>query len=267
MHATGAVSFLGRTFDLGAPPSGMAPGEDAIRSIPTSRGSQCARFLAQRLLTHFVTARFDAIDLGDVAAMIQALAFDLRAVLKTLLTSRYFFDTANRFALVEGPVSWTVRAARALGRGLAAADALPVKGFPAWSLVASSFDQAGMRLLDPGGPNGWKEDTAWLNSNTIRFRTRLAAAVALGAGAAAGSSDQLLFPSDPAEWFPAPPASPADVLARLVSLLQPGPLPSPVTSAWLSTLWPSSFAWDATGKLKTRELAFLLLCSPAGQLY
>jgi uncharacterized protein (DUF1800 family) len=267
MHATGTVSFLGRTFDLGAPPSGMAPGEDALRSIPTSRGSQCARFLAQRLLTHFVTARFDAVDLGDVAAMIQARAFDLRAVLKTLLASRYFFDAANRFALVEGPVSWTVRAARALGRGLAAADALPVKGFPAWSLVASSFDQAGMRLLDPGGPNGWKEDVAWLNSNTIRFRTRLAAAVALGAGASVGSSDQLLFPSDPAEWFPAPPASPADVLARLVSLLQPGPLPPSVTGAWLSSLWPSSFAWDASGKLKARELAFLLLCSPAGQLY
>jgi hypothetical protein len=168
---------------------------------------------------------------------------------------------------VEGPVSWTVRAARALGRGLAAADALPVKGFPAWSQVASSFDQAGMRLLDPSGPNGWKEDTAWLNSNTIRYRTRLAAAVALGAGAATGSSDQLLFPSDPAEWFPAPPASPADVLARLVALLQPGPLPAPVTGAWLTALWPSTFTWDATGRLRARELAYLLLCSPAGQLY
>jgi uncharacterized protein (DUF1800 family) len=267
MHATGTITFLGRTFDIGTPPAGMAPGEDAIRSIPTSRGTQCARFLAERLLVHFVTARFDATDLADVAAMIQASSFDLRAVLKTLLSSRHFFDAANRFALVEGPVSWTVRAARALGRGLAAADALPVKGFPAWSQVASSFDQAGMRLLDPSGPNGWKEDTAWLNSNTIRFRTRLAAAVALGAGAATGSSDQLLFPSDPAEWFPVPPASPADVLARLVALLQPGPLPASVTGAWLTALWPSTFTWDATGKLRARELAYLLLCSPAGQLY
>jgi uncharacterized protein (DUF1800 family) len=267
MHASGTITFLGRAFDVGAPPAGMAPGEDAVRSIPVSRAAQCSRFLAQRLLVHFVTARFTSADLTDVATMIQSSGFDMRAVLKTLLTSAYFYSASNRFALVEGPVSWTVRAARALGRSLAAADALPVKGFPAWSSVAGSFDQAGMKLLDPNGPNGWKEDVAWVNSNTVRFRTRLAAAVALGAGAATGSSDQLLFPSDPATWFPAAPASPAAVLTRIVDLLQPGPIPPAVTSAWLTALWPTTFAWDSAGQLKARELAYLLLCSPAGQLY
>jgi uncharacterized protein (DUF1800 family) len=267
MHASGVITFLGQTFDVGSPPSGMAPGEDAIRSIPVSRAAQCSRFLAQRLLIHFVTARFTSADLADVAAMIQSSGFDMRVVLKTLLASRFFYDASNRYALVEGPVSWAVRAARALGRALAAADALPVKGFPAWSNVAASFDQAGMKLLDPGGPNGWKEDVAWVNSNTVRFRTRLAAAIALGAAAPAGSSDQLLFPSDPSGWFPTAPASAADVLARLVALLQTGPVPPTVTDAWLAALWPSSFTWDAAGQTKARELAFLLLCSPAGQLY
>jgi uncharacterized protein (DUF1800 family) len=267
MHASGTITFLGRTFDVGAPPAGMAPGEDALRSILTSRGPQCARFLAQRLLVHLVTSRFDATDLSDVAALIQASGFDMRAVVKTLLASRYFYAASNRFALVEGPVSWAVRAARALGRPLAAADALPVKGFPAWSNVAASFDAAGMKLLDPSGPNGWKEDQAWLNSNTVRFRTRLAAAIAMGAGASTGSSDQLLFPSDPTEWFPVAPASATDVLARLVALLQPGPLPAAVTGAWLSALWPGAFTWDSTGRLKARELAYLILCSPGGQLY
>jgi uncharacterized protein (DUF1800 family) len=267
MHASGTITFLGQTFDVGSPPVGMAPGENAIRSIPVSRATQCARFLAQRLLVHFVTARFTSADLADVAAMIQANGFDMRAVLKTLLASRFFFAASNRFALVEGPVSWTVRAARALGRSLAAADALPAKGFPAWSSVAASFDQAGMKLLDPSGPNGWKEDVVWVNSNTMRFRSRLAAAIALGAGATAGSSDQLLFPSDVPDWFPIAPTSAADVLNRLVALLQPGPVPSTVTDAWLAALWPSSFTWDATGQAKARELAFLLLCSPAGQLY
>ncbi len=56
-------------------------------------------------------------------------------------------------------------------------------------------------------------------------------------------------------------------LDRLVLLLQPGPLPAAVTAGWLSSLWPGTFAWDATGQAKARELAFLILCSPAGQLY
>jgi uncharacterized protein (DUF1800 family) len=266
MHATGAVTFLDRTFDVGVAPTGMVPGEDALRSIVTSRASQCARFLAGRLLLHFVTPRFSSADLSDVTALVQSSAFDIGAVMKTLLASRYFFDPANRFALVEGPVSWTVRAARALTPSLAQADgAKPT--FPAWTNVASSFDQAGMKLLDPSGPNGWREDVAWLNTNTVRYRTRLAASVALGAAQSAGGSDVALFPNSVPSWFPTAPASPPDVHARLSALLQPAPIPPAVSSGWLQALWPAAFAWDATGQLRARELAYLILCSPAGQLY
>ena len=265
MHATGTITFLDRTFDVGNPPTGLAPGEDALRSILTSRGSQCARFLAARLLVHFVTPRFGSADLADVAAMIQASSFDLRAAMKTLLGSRYFFDPAHRFALVEGPISWIVRAARALTRPLAEADGAK-PSFSAWTSVVSSFDQAGMKLLDPSGPNGWKEDVAWLNTNAIRFRTRQAAALALGAAQAAGGSDALLFPTDVVRWFPTAPASPRETLAGLVALLQPAPIPAAVSDGWLQALWPSGFSWDAAAQLRARELAYLILCSPSGQL-
>ena len=266
MHATGTVTFLDRTFDVATPPGGMVPGEDVLRSILQSRAPQCARFLASRLLLHFVTPRFGSGDLADVAAMIQASSFDLRVVMKTLLGSRYFLDPAHRFALVEGPVSWIVRAARALTPPLAAADGAK-PSFPAWTNVVASFDQAGMKLLDPPGPNGWKEDVAWLNTNSIRYRTRQAAAVALGSGQAAGGSDSLLFPTDVARWFPVAPASPVEVLARLVALLQPAPIPAQVSGAWLLALWPAAFTWDAASQLRARELAYLVLCSPSGQLH
>ena len=272
MHASGSIAFLDRTFDVRAPAAGMAPGEDALRSIVTSRGPQCAAFLAKRLLTHFATVRFTSQDLSDVASMIQANQFDLRAVMKTLLKSSWFFAASNRFALVEGPVSWTVRAARALGYDLAAADALTPKGFPAWALVAGSFDQAGMKLLDPNGPNGWSEDDAWLNSGTIRYRTRLAAAVGLAEQSSSGSPSvsYRLFPSEVARWFPTPPADPQAVLDRLVALLQPAPFPASLGAAWLRALWPAAFTWNAASadtQARARQLAYLILCSPAGQLY
>ncbi len=270
MHGAGSISYLGQTFDIATPPAGMAPGEDALRSIVTSRATQCSQFLAQRLLIHFVTGAFTATDLSDVATMIRAAGFNLRSVMKTLLKSNYFFASANRFALVEGPVSWTVRAARALGYDLGTANGLTPKGFPAWSNVTEPyFEQAGMKLLDPIGPNGWKENAGWMNSNTIRYRTKIAAAVALGAGAT-GSSDAGLFPSDVASWFPVSPTSPADVLTRLVALLQPGAIPAEVSASWLQALWPSgsTFTWDPTVQgSAVRQLAYLILCSPAGQVY
>ncbi len=269
MHAAGTVSYLGQTFDV-TTTGGLAKGENALRSILTSRGPNCAQFLARRLLTHFVTATYSAMDLADVQAMIQAAGFDLRAVLKTLLKSQYFFDPANRFALAEGPVSWTVRAARMLCPALAVASAATPKGYPAWRLVtnaATTFDQAGMKLFDPTGPNGWKEHTAWLNSNTIRYRGKLAAALALAETRSYSGTTYPLFPTAVTAWFPAAPASPQDVLTRLTALLQPAPLPASVTAGWLAALWPSTFTWDAASQAKARELAFLILCSPAGQLY
>jgi uncharacterized protein (DUF1800 family) len=271
MHGTGTITFLGQAFDITTTTNGWAKGENALRSILSSRGSNCAQFLAKRLLTHFVTTGYTSQDLDDVAALIEGAAFDMRAVMKTLLKSRYFFDAAHRFALAEGPVSWIVRAARMLCPTLATASVQTPKGYPAWRLVtnnANTFDQAGMRLLDPTGPNGWKEHTAWLNSNTMRYRAKVAAALALGETRSSGGTTYPLFPTFPAaDWFPTAPASAQAVYDRLALLLQPADLPSGVAAGWLAALWPSTFTWDAASQTKARELAFLILCSPAGQLY
>jgi len=272
-HGTGPVTFLGVAFaDIGVAAPGMAKGEDVLRSIITSRGTQAAQFLARRLVLHFVTGAPVQADLDQVAALLGIDAgFDLRVALKVLLKSRWFFDPANRFALVEGPVSWTVRAARALGHDLASADAASAAAnlFPAWAQLAPSFDFAGMRLLDPAGPNGWHEDLAWLNSNTIRYRSKLASALALGETFSQGGVARALVPSDVNAWFPTPPTSPQQVLDRVVALLQPAPIPAAVQADWLARLWPagSGFTWDAAAQDDARELAYLVLCSPAGQLY
>ena len=271
MHATGTISLLGQNVDATTTANGWAKGENAIRSIVSLRGSNCAQFLARRLLTHFVTTGFSAQDLADVAAMIQAAGFDLRAALKTLFKSQYFFSAANRHALIEGPVSWTVRAARMLCPSLASGSAQTPRGYPAWRLVtnsATTFDEAGMKLLDPSGPNGWKEHTAWLNSNTMRYRAKLAAALTLNETRTYNSVAYPLFPvAITMDWFPTAPTSSQAVYDRLVALLQPAPIPTSVSSAWLAALWPATFTWDTAAQTKARELAFLILCSPAGQIY
>jgi uncharacterized protein (DUF1800 family) len=242
-RGAGPVTFLGQSFaDIGVAAPSMEKGEDVLRSIITSRGAQAAQFLAGRLVLHFVTGAPAQADLDQVATLLRVdAAFDLRVALKVLLKSRWFFDPASRFALVEGPISWTVRAARALGPALASADAATAAAnrFPAWAQLAPTFDFAGMRLLDPSGPNGWHEDLAWLNSNTIRFRSKLASALALGETFTQGGSARALVPTDVAAWFPAVPTTPQQVLDRVVALLQPAPIPAPVQADWLGRLWPA----------------------------
>jgi len=269
-HGTGNITFLDQGFDIGiAPVAGGEKGEDVLRSIVDSRPAQCAQFLARRLLVHFVTNRFSDAQLAALQNDIQFLGFDLGAVMTRLLASQLFFAPDARFALVEGPVSWTVRAARALGPSLSAGDGRTPKGFPAWTLAVPSFDQAGMKLLDPSGPNGWHEDEAWVNSNTIRYRTRLAAAVALAETFSQGGASVPLFPTQVGDWFPAAPASGAEVLSRIEAVLQPAPIPAAVRDDWLSRFFPAgaAFAWDQAAQEKARQLAFLVLCSPSGQVY
>jgi uncharacterized protein (DUF1800 family) len=272
-HGTGPITFLDQPFaDIGVAAAGLQKGEDVLRSIVTARGPQAAQFLAARLVLHFVTGSPAQADLDQVATLLRVDAgFDLGVALKALLKSRWFFDPINRFALVEGPVSWTVRAARALGHDLASADAASAAAnrFPAWAQLVPTFDLAGMRLLDPAGPNGWHENLAWLNSNTIRYRTKLASALALGETFTQGGVTRALVPSDVAAWFPTAPSSPQQVLDRVVALLQPAPIPAAVQADWLGRLWPAGapFVWDPAAANGARQLAFLVLCSPAGQLY
>ena len=262
-HATGTITFLGQSFDLGAP---THSGQDLVQAIITLRGTNCAQFLATRLLRFFVDPAIPATPLADLQALIQAQNFEVGKVLKAIFKSQYFFAAANRYNLYEGPVAWIVRASRMLCPPLATAAAVaPVPTFAAWrNVVSPYFADSGQALLDPAGPNGWKEHDGWINSNTMRYRGKFAAALALGET----SGGQMLFPSTVSSWFPTAPASAVEVFNRLTALLQPAPIPASVRDPWLSGLW-SSFTWDnsAATQQKVRELAFLILCSPYAQLH
>jgi len=267
------LTFLGQSFSgLASPPAGQAKGEPLIRAVTQLRGQQCATFLARRILNHFVTTQYAADDVNSLRDQILLRGFDLRLVMKDLLRSNYFFDVNNRYALVEGPVGWAVRQAKMLGHDLASAAATPAN-FPAWTLSVGAFDNMGMKLLDPNGPNGWKEDSAWMNSNTMRYRSRVAAAIALAetsgfqARREAASKTYTLFPTDPTTWFTTQPTNAGDVMSRLLELTQAGTIPVAVRQGWQGALFPTWNGWNDADKRAARALAFLILCSPAGQVY
>lgn len=265
IHHTGNVTFLGQTFNAGAATN---YGADIVKAIPTLRATQCSEFLAKRILVAFVTPTATATALQDLAALIRAQNFNMRAVFKALFQSAYFFDASHRYALAEGPITWIVRAARALALPFAQASTMTPTRYPAWTLFANTgFDQVGMRLLDSEGPNGWAEHLGWINSNAMRWRGKFAAALAIGENVPYAGNTYDLFPSNVATWFPVAPASAVAVYDRLFALLQPAPIPTSVRDGWLAALFPGSFAWDATGQTGARRLAYLILCSPGSQLY
>jgi uncharacterized protein (DUF1800 family) len=277
LRATGTVTFLGQAFDLGA---GSRYGEDLLRAIPQLRADQCATFLAKRLLLAFLGADLPSSALQDFKQVLLQNQFQIGASLKVLFRSAYFFAPEHRWALVEGPTAWAVRSARALMPDFAPAAAekdgpggLP--RFSAWSAYVnwdtSGFFDLGQSVLNPKGPNGWKEHAAWINSDTYRHRTRFATALGLkeGRGEDHLGVERFLFDSHLADWFPTPPASATAAFDRLTALLQPTPIPAAIRDAWISRLWTQPFVWDGSEETerRIRRLAFLILCAPQAQVH
>ena len=271
----GTFTLFGVTLDLGA---ASHYGEDAIDLILSQRGPQCAEFLARRILLGFLGPDLGAPVVQDFKALILASNFQLGAIFKALFTSSAFYAAEHRHALVEGPAAWAVRAARALCPDFAAAVAPRTSGglplFSAWadfvSWDASGFRNMGQDLLNPRGPNGWREHEGWMNSDAYRHRTRTASAIALqeSRGDDHLGIERHYFEGDYRTWFPVAPATAKDVFNRLVALLQPAPIADAVRDAWLSRLWGGAFTWTpgAETERRVRRLAYLILCTPEGQL-
>ncbi|WLT32809.1 DUF1800 family protein [Geothrix sp. PMB-07] len=292
--ANAAVTLFGSQ----VPVMGADFGDNALALITTTRSTECAQFLARRLLRHFLAPESDlsATVFNDFAATLKASHFDIGACLTKLFTSQEFYRPQYRYCLVEGPVAWMIRQARALCPDLAKALATPLNGtpgvpsFPVFAGAQNSDEDeqiawytgfAGQKLLNPKGPNGWAEHLGWINSNAAQYRSRLAAALAYGPTDFTGdgrdhpgSPTVGFFPTgDISLWFPSKPAGPTDVWNRLMDLLQPAPIPAAARDQLLTGdngLWgpgQTFAAWNATDQRKARDLAFLILSSPQAQVH
>lgn len=86
--------------------------------------------------------------------------YDLRAVMRKLFLSKYFFDAANRFAMIKTPVDYVIMALRVLGFG---------ESFTGSQGPADRIGRMGMNLFQPPNVAGWNHGRSWITSaNTIQ---------------------------------------------------------------------------------------------------
>jgi uncharacterized protein (DUF1800 family) len=109
LHDRGEKRVLGRELPAGR---GIEDGEDVLRLLAAHPST--ARFLATRLVEHFVTDA-PAPDLVDeIAAVYLRTTGDLRQVTRALFTSERFYDGAVRRAKVKTPFELVASAFRVL---------------------------------------------------------------------------------------------------------------------------------------------------------
>ncbi|HEY0009652.1 MAG TPA: DUF1800 family protein, partial [Tepidisphaeraceae bacterium] len=137
-------------------------GDEIINLILMNR--TCAPYIASRLWKFFVSDEIDVplcISLGE---LLRESKYELRPVLRTLLSSRAFYAEGNIGSQIKSPVQLVIGTIRSLG----------VKP-PEYQRLHGALEQMGQVPLMPPNVKGWPGGRQWINTSTmfVRYNTAL----------------------------------------------------------------------------------------------
>lgn len=164
-HEPGAHTLLGKTYEQ----SGLAQGEAALADL--ARHPSTARFIARKLVTHFVSDTPSPTLVDTLTKVFLATEGDLAAVVRALVQAPESWTTEP--TKLRTPIEFVVAAARLTGKPVdpqAIVGPLPALGQPLWN---------------PSGPNGFPDRAdAWATPEGLKTRLNVAARIGEQAGGA-----------------------------------------------------------------------------------
>jgi uncharacterized protein (DUF1800 family) len=157
-HAKGSKTVLGTTIDAGGERDGEAV-LDLLAAHPST-----ATFIATKLARRFVADEPPPALVTRAAATFTSSRGDLRAVVRTILTSPEFLAADVRRVKVKTPLEFTVSALRATGAEVSDAGA-----------VVQQLRTLGMPLYFAQPPTGYADTAdAWVNTGALVNRMNFA---------------------------------------------------------------------------------------------
>jgi uncharacterized protein (DUF1800 family) len=162
LHDEGKKLVLGHVISAG----GMHDGEEVLDIL--ARHPSTARFIATKLVRHFVSDTPPPALVDRVAARFRETDGDLREVMRTLLTSPEFLSPDVYSQKIKTPFEFVVSAVRATDGEVR--NAMP---------LAQQIAQLGMPLYQCQPPTGYKDTSdAWVNTGALVGRMNFGLALA-----------------------------------------------------------------------------------------
>jgi len=147
-HDDGEKTFLGQTGRLG--------GDDIVTIL--LRQPRTAETVVEKMWKEFVSPMPDPAEVSRLAAAFRR-DYEIKPLLRALLTSDAFRDPSSRGTLVKSPVDLIVGTVHLLG--------LPV---PEKTQLARMMQGLGQSLFDPPNVKGWPGGDAWISTYTLLLR-------------------------------------------------------------------------------------------------
>jgi len=184
-YDTGEKIILGQTGDFN--------GDAFVGLLLLHR--QCPHFVAMKLYDHFVLdvadnpeqmPRTSRIVIEQLAALVRQHGYHLRPVLRILLASRHFHDSAIVGRKVKSPAHLIAGTARSLN--VSPRDE---------QVLARAMQMMGQVLFDPPSVAGWAGGSAWINTSTLFVRQNAAIYLITGQNPARKNWHRGSFDYDP----------------------------------------------------------------------
>ena len=153
-HDKDAKHFMGRT--------GPFDGDDVIEIALQQK--QSAKFVAAKLFRFFVFEEMDDTLVEAVGDELRDAKYDLRPLLRTLLTSRAFYGAQSVGAQIKSPVQLVLGTIRLAGLEMPPGDG-----------VMGTLRQMGQVPFAPPNVRGWPGGRMWINTSTLFVRVNAAA--------------------------------------------------------------------------------------------
>ena len=144
-------------------------GEDIVKLC--LKKDACALFITRKLYRFYISDAQVPSDklLTPLAEAFRKSDYDIKALVRQILSSRHFFSGHAYRQKIKSPVDLTVGSIWCLTS----------REVPQTALV-SKLEDMGQSLFAPPNVKGWPGGTAWLNTSTILARHNFAQAVAAG---------------------------------------------------------------------------------------
>ena len=149
IHDPDSKTFLGRT--------GRFDGDDILKII--LQQPRVAEFVTEKLWREFVSPTPDAKEVKRLAAIFRDGNYEIKPLMRALLTSDAFWAAKNRGELIKSPVEFLVGTVRFFKETPADGDAL-----------ARYSRRFGQDVFDPPNVKGWPGHTAWISTDSLLAR-------------------------------------------------------------------------------------------------
>jgi hypothetical protein len=152
LHDSGSKVFRGNTGNL--------TGENILDLLLDD--PQTARFLTRKLWKHFVSPEPDEARVEALAGQYFRSGYDTEALLRSIFTSSWFYDSAYHGRIIASPAALLVRTMRLTGTTFTDVKAL-----------VDIQHRLGQQLFSPPNVAGWPGGTYWIDAASLTYRLDL----------------------------------------------------------------------------------------------